>query len=191
MRLSIDKQRDAIEKQRDATRKQAETVGTRLKLGSIPALADPVIADCDPLGDEIIAPLVETNAKSQQLKPELLRAVMEQESAYRPCAVSGKGAEGLMQLMPATAEEFGVHDIFDPKENVAAGARLLKQLVDKYNGDLPKALAAYNAGPAAVDQASGIPDIQETKNYVDAILKKLEPTRTVPPNTQTPKPIEN
>ena len=191
MRLSIDKQREAVEKQREAARKQAEAVGTRLKPGNIPAIVDPVEADCDPLADEVIAPLVDTNARAQQVKPELLRAVMEQESGYRPCAVSGKGAQGLMQLMPATAQQFGVNDIFDPKENVAAGAKLLKQLVDKYNGDLAKALAAYNAGAAAVDQAGGIPDIQETKDYVDAILKKLGSTPAAPPSIPTPKPIGN
>ena len=134
---------------------------------------------------------IETTAKAQDVKPELLRAVMEQESAYRPCAVSSKGAQGLMQLMPATAQELGVIDPFDPKENISAGAKFLKQLMDKYAGDLPKALGAYNAGPANVDQAGGVPDIPETKNYVDAILKKMGITRTAPPNIPMPKPIEN
>lgn len=148
-------------------------------------------ADCEPLADSVIAPLINANAKSQDVKPELLRAVIEQESGYRPCAVSAKGAQGLMQLMPATAQDLGVKDPFDPKENVAAGAKFLKQLVDKYKGDLPKALGAYNAGSATVDQTGGVPDIQETKDYVDAILKKLGITRTAPQNTPTPKPIGN
>ncbi len=193
MRKSIEKQRSAIGKQRDAARKQAELAGATMTPGNMPPVFGNarVLADCDPLADTVLNPLIEDNAKSQAVKPELLRAVMEQESGYRPCAISRKGAEGLMQLMPATAQEFGVADAFDPKENVAAGAKLLKQLVDKYGGDLAKALAAYNAGQAAVDQAGGIPDIQETREYVDAILKKMGSTPPAPPNIQMPKPIEN
>jgi soluble lytic murein transglycosylase-like protein len=96
-----------------------------------------------------------------------------------------------MQLMPETALELGVSDPFDPKESLSGGAKFLKQLMDKYKGDLSKALGAYNAGPKAVDLAGGIPDIQETKDYVDAILKKLGITRTVPPSDPTPKPTGN
>jgi soluble lytic murein transglycosylase-like protein len=75
--------------------------------------------------------------------------------------------------MPDTAEQLAVHDVFDPKENIEAGAKYLKQLLDKYKGDLKLALGAYNAGPTTVDQAGGIPDIPETRDYVDSILKKL------------------
>ena len=78
-----------------------------------------------------------------------------------------------MQLMPSIAEQFAVRDVFDPKQNVEAGAKYLKQLFDKYKGNLGLALAAYNAGPASVDEAKGIPEIPETRNYVDAILKFL------------------
>ena len=78
-----------------------------------------------------------------------------------------------MQLMPSTAQQFAVQDVFDPKQNVEAGAKYLRQLFDKYKGDLSLALAAYNAGPTAVDQAKGIPEIPETRNYVEAILKSL------------------
>ena len=194
MRAALEKQRASIEKQKEAVRKQAESLGTWTKPGdpppSISAGANPLQANCPPLADSEIAPIIESNAKVQQVQPELLRAVIEQESGLRPCAVSSKGAQGLMQLMPATSQDFGVHDPFDVKENVAAGAKYLKQLMDKYNGDLSKALGAYNAGPAAVDQAGGVPDIQETKDYVEAILKKLA-TRTAPPNSPTPKPIGN
>jgi soluble lytic murein transglycosylase-like protein len=195
MRISLEKQRASVEKQREAVRKQAESAGAQLIPGNpLPPMgpdSPPPQADCEPLADAVVAPLIETTAKAQDVKPELLRAVMEQESAYRPCAVSSKGAQGLMQLMPATAQELGVIDPFDPKENISAGAKFLKQLMDKYAGDLPKALGAYNAGPANVDQAGGVPDIPETKNYVDAILKKMGITRTAPPNIPMPKPIEN
>lgn len=120
-----------------------------------------------------ITPIVDAAAQGNQLKSALIRGVIEQESGGRACAISAKGARGLMQLMPATIEQFQVSDPFDPKQNVEAGAQFLKQLLDKYKGELALALAAYNAGPAAVDQANGIPDIQETKDYVSAILKKM------------------
>jgi soluble lytic murein transglycosylase-like protein len=195
MRASIEKQRASIQKQRDAIRKQAESAGAWLKPGDPPrpiGFDSPALqADCEPLADAVMAPLIETNAKTHEVKPELLRAVIEQESGYRPCAVSSKGAQGLMQLMPETSQELGVKDPFDPKENVSAGARFLKQLVDKYQGDLSKALGAYNAGSAAVDQAGGVPEIQETQDYVDSILKKLGITRTDPPSSPTPKPTGN
>jgi soluble lytic murein transglycosylase-like protein len=195
MRLSIAKQRAAIEVQRTAILKQAESAGARLIPGSpMPPMAfdAPVLqADCDPLADAVMAPLIEDNAKVHEVKPELLRAVIERESGFRPCAVSSKGAQGLMQLMPETSQELGVKDPFDPKQNVSAGAKFLKELMDKYQGDLSKALGAYNAGASAVDQAGGVPEIQETKDYVDAILKKLGIKPPVPPSIQMPKPIEN
>ena len=84
------------------------------------------------------------------------------------------GARGLMQIMPDTAGDLNLKDVFDPKENIAAGSKYLKQLLDKYKGDNKLALAAYNAGSAAVDAANGVPDIQETRDYVDAILKKIK-----------------
>jgi soluble lytic murein transglycosylase-like protein len=109
---------------------------------------------------------------------KLLRAVAAQESGLRPCAVSEKGAQGLMQLMPDTAAEYSVEDPLDPEASLAAGAAFLRALLERYKGDLPRALAAYNAGPEIVDK-SGIPDIPETRSYIDAITdlvgtKKLE-----------------
>jgi soluble lytic murein transglycosylase-like protein len=96
-----------------------------------------------------------------------------------------------MQLMPATAEQFAVDDPFEPAANLGAGAKFLRQLLDKYGGDLSLALAAYNAGPAAVDEVKGIPDIQETRDYVETILGKVGVKRLDPPSIPTPKPIEN
>ncbi len=142
---------------------------------ALAAAAPQVVADCDPLPPAEIAPIVDGAAQRNQIDTALLRGVIDQESAGRPCAVSQKGARGLMQLMPATVEQFAVTDAFDPKQNVDAGARFLKQLLDKYKGDLSLTLAAYNAGPSTVDQANGIPEIQETKDYVDSILKKVKP----------------
>ena len=147
--------------------------------------------DCDPLADSLAAPIIEEAAKTHKVEAKLLRAVIDQESAFRPCAVSPKGAKGMMQLMPDTAQELGVADPFDAKQNILAGAKYLKQLLDKYKGDLPQALGAYNAGANAVDQSGGVPNIQETKDYVKAIMEKLKPSRTEPPPIPPPKPIAN
>ena len=127
-------------------------------------------APCPPLPQDKVASLVDQAAGREDLDADLLRSVMKQESGFRPCAVSSKGAMGLMQLMPATAYQFGVLDTFDPVENVNAGARFLKQLLSRYNGDVLKAVSAYNAGPARVDAADGIPPIPETLDYVNRIL---------------------
>jgi soluble lytic murein transglycosylase-like protein len=123
--------------------------------------------------DEQVSPLIESAAKARQLPAKLLRAVIEQESGFHACAVSEHGAQGLMQLMPATAEQYKVQDAFDPKENISAGAAFLRALLDKYKGDLPLALSAYNAGPEMVDKISAIPDVPETRAYVEAIVDKV------------------
>lgn len=138
---------------------------------------------CDPVPEIDLAPIVADTAEREGLDPRLLTAVIQQESAFRPCAVSQKGAQGLMQLMPATAEQFGVKDSFDIQENIGAGAKLLKGLLTRYTGDLSLALGAYNAGPGKVDEAGGVPAIPETTNYVREILRKLAtpPTDPKPP----------
>jgi hypothetical protein len=167
---SLAKQRAAAALQREAARKQAELLPLEPLIHHDMEPAEP---ECDPIEDAAVNPVIESAAKANELQPDLLRAVMRQESQFYPCAVSEKGARGLMQLMPSTAEQFAVQDVFDPKQNVEGGAKYMKQLFDKYKGNLGLALAAYNAGPAAVDDAKGIPDIPETRNYVDAILKML------------------
>lgn len=130
-------------------------------------------ANCDPLPKTRVEELIAKAAEKESVKPELVREVMQRESGFRPCAVSVAGAQGLMQLMPATAEQFGVKDPFDPEQNVAAGTRFLKQLLERYKGDVALTLAAYNAGPGTVDQAGGVPGISETQNYVREILKRI------------------
>jgi len=129
---------------------------------------------CQPLPKALVGSYIEGLAEREGLTPDLLRAVIDKESGYRPCVVSKKGAMGLMQLMPTTAAEFGVRNPFDPVENLDAGARLLKKLVKRYGGDLALALGAYNAGSSRVDSAGGIPKIPETVDYVSDILEKLE-----------------
>lgn len=187
----MEKQRASLEIQRQSVQRQAASAAAWLVPWG-PAPEIPVAdAICDPVPDAVVEPLIESAAKTQQVEPKLLRAVIEQESAFRACAVSPKGAKGLMQLMPAKIEELEVRDPFDPKESIEGGARFLKQLLERYKGDLPQALGAYNAGPAAVDQAGGVPNILETRGYVDAILQKMGLTRTVQPSSPKPKPTGN
>jgi len=192
-------QRAAIAQQRAAIRVQAEALGLWLlplteATGSKPSAADPVEPPgCDPLGESVVKPLLEDAAKRLGLDSRLLRALMRQESAFRPCAVSAKGAQGLMQLMPDTAAELGIVNPFDPAENVDGGARYLKQLLEKYKGDVPQALGAYNAGPKTVDESGGVPNVDETRQYVDAVLAEagLKPAApeakpATPPATSAP-----
>jgi soluble lytic murein transglycosylase-like protein len=110
----------------------------------------------------------------------LLRSMMAAESSFEPQAVSPKGAIGLMQLMPATAQDLGA-DPYDPAQNVDAAARYLRDLLDKYHGGLRHALAAYNAGPAVVDKYNGIPPFRETINYIYRIEKAYTADAATPP----------
>jgi soluble lytic murein transglycosylase-like protein len=136
-----------------------------------PALAAaPIVAATQPSPGE----LADAAADKYHLPRKLVRSVMRAESGFQPGAISPKGAIGLMQLMPATAQSLGV-DPHDPVQNVDAGARYLRSLLEKYDGYLWPALAAYNAGPAAVDRYKGIPPYRETVHYVwkiDQILNK-------------------
>lgn len=179
--------RESIETQMKSVALQRQSIGANRSREMVVA-APP---DCEPLPEATVTPLVEGVAKTRQLPAKLLSAVIAQESGFRPCAVSKKGAQGLMQLMPATAEQFAVEDPFEPKSNLEAGAKFLRQLIEKYKGDLSLALAAYNAGPAAVDEVKGIPDIKETRDYVESILGKVGLKRIDLPNIPMPKPIEN
>ena len=118
--------------------------------------------------------LISKMAAQKGVDPHLVCAVVEVESNYDAEAVSHKGAKGLMQLMPDTASDLGVEDVFHPEQNLAAGMSHLKALIEKYRGDLELALAAYNAGEAAVKRYGGVPPYQETRNYVRKVLEAYE-----------------
>lgn len=113
--------------------------------------------------------LIRQAARRHRIEAPLVKAVMAAESAFDPTAVSRAGAQGLMQLMPATARHLGVTDPFAVHQNIHGGARYLRQMLDRY-GDVSRALAAYNAGPSAVDRYNGIPPYRETRTYVRRVL---------------------
>jgi soluble lytic murein transglycosylase-like protein len=113
--------------------------------------------------------LIHATALKYKVPPALVKAVIAAESAFDPLAVSHRGAQGLMQLMPDTAAGLGVENPFEPRENVRGGVNYLKEMLDRF-GDVRSAVAAYNAGPAAVDRYGGIPPYRETRDYVDRVL---------------------
>jgi soluble lytic murein transglycosylase-like protein len=169
MRASLDLQVASVRKQANLSPQIEQAF---FVIAPVEAAAAPGFG-CDPLPPMRVGKLVEDASRRSGVSADLLRAVMLEESAFRPCAVSDKGARGLMQLMPAAMEDFGVTDAFDPEQNVSAGAALLKQLLGRYGGDLNRVLGAYNAGPARVDAADGVPAFPETLRYVDRILGRL------------------
>jgi len=165
-------------------RLEGEMVFLELKGGGevgVP-LATIVGAVPDEVLDEIAAggdlhALAAEAARRHGLDPALVHAVVAVESSFRPDAVSPKGAQGLMQLMPPTAASLGVADPFDAASNLDGGTRHLGALLARYNGDLKKALAAYNAGEGAVEQYRGVPPYRETRAYVSKVLKRYRKAR--------------
>lgn len=112
-----------------------------------------------------------------QIDPDFINSVIRAESGFHQNAVSRKGAQGLMQLMPGTASQLGVKNAFDPHANVEGGTKYLRELLEKYNYDVPKALAAYNAGSRRVDQYHGIPPYYETQTYIARIIRDFNRTK--------------
>ena len=122
-----------------------------------------------------------------RLDPDLVNSVIKAESGFNVRAVSPKGAQGLMQLMPGTASQLGVPNAFDPQANVEGGTRYLRELLERYNFDLVKALAAYNAGPQRVEQFGGVPPYYETRAYVARIVKDFNKKKIAQGKTVAPQ----
>lgn len=134
-----------------------------------PAPADSLPTTKSPESASLLSIIADASAHSQ-IDADFIAAVIRAESGGNPRAVSRKGAQGLMQLMPQTADALGVRNSFDPAENVDGGVRYLRELLVQYNGDVAKALAAYNAGPHRVQQYAGVPPYRETHAYVARII---------------------
>jgi hypothetical protein len=162
-----------------------EVVGsaTRLYLGADrDGYVDVPTEDIDRFEQDLSIPVAGPSSQSMNevinavsgrhhLDPDLINSVIHAESGFNPRAVSRKGAQGLMQLMPLTASRLGVVDAFDPSDNLEGGTRYLRELLERYNFDLIKALAAYNAGPQRVEQYHGVPPYYETQTYVARIIR--------------------
>jgi hypothetical protein len=125
--------------------------------------------------------MIDRIADEQGVESQLVHSVIRAESNYNPGAVSPKGAQGMMQLIPSTARRFGVANSLDPKENVEGGVKYLRFLLDYYKGDYAKAIAAYNAGENAVDKYKGVPPFAETQNYVSQVARNLKSARQAAP----------
>jgi soluble lytic murein transglycosylase-like protein len=158
----------SLEKQAASARVQAQAAaGSAIGRGTSSETA------CSPLSEAEIGKLIDEVSQTEHIDAAILREVARQESSLRPCPVPPKGAEGLTQLVPATQAPPQVRDPFDPRQSLEASAKLLKQLLERYHGDVSLALSAYHAGVGKVDRSGGIPDIPESKKYVLAILGHL------------------
>jgi soluble lytic murein transglycosylase-like protein len=164
MQASIQQQKASVQKQVEAMRQIPPPSPPRTSVAT---------ENCAPIAEPELARMIDSVARTENVDPTLVREVARQESGFHACAVSPKGAEGLMQLMPATQLSLDVRNPFDAQESLSAGAKLLKQLLERYNGDLKLALSAYNAGPTRVDQSAGIPAIPETQGYVSNIVGRM------------------
>jgi soluble lytic murein transglycosylase-like protein len=171
MAASIEKQRASVEQQIKSIQFPVPPAPSAIPPSF--RVPPPVAYACEPVAQPELSKMIDSVAREHSVDAALVREVARQESGFRPCAVSPKGAEGLMQLMPSTQAQLDVHDPFNPQESLSAGARLLKQLLDRYHGDLALALSAYNAGMTRVDRTFSVPEIPETKDYVADILGRL------------------
>lgn len=175
---ALDQQRRSLFEQRASLKRQMGDAGFAAALattfyGTVRPLNTLNAPACPPLQTDEREDLIAAAARREAIEPSLLRAVMHRESGFRPCAVSVKGALGLMQLMPATLAEFHVSNPFDPAQSVHAGAALLRNLLEKYAGDLKLTLAAYNAGSSRIDNTDPDNYPAETKSYIADILAEL------------------
>jgi hypothetical protein len=159
----------------------AGAVGARASARPASAAEDSAPPATSPHLNQMIGEL----ARRHGISPALVKAVVTVESAFDPKAVSAKGARGLMQLMPGTAADLGVDDVYDPRGNLDGGIRHLRGLLDRYHGDVRLALAAYNAGEEAVRRHGGIPPYDETRQYVRRVLDQYERWQRAAPENPT------
>jgi soluble lytic murein transglycosylase-like protein len=143
---------------------QTHTVTTR------PFYIRSVAPSCNPFNQTLFEPHIRFACRQYGIDYNLVKAVINAESAFDPAAISPKGAMGLMQLMPGTSRDLGVMNPFDPTQNIDGGVRYLRFLMDRFNNNVVLALAAYNAGPEAVQKHNGVPPYQETRDYVQRVL---------------------
>jgi len=148
-----------------------EAVPEEAPLHLMPEASDKLVNHPRALNKVDLNELVKTASGTYRLDPDLVNSVIRAESGFNVRAVSPKGAQGLMQLMPQTSSQLGVQNAFDPQSNVEGGTRYLRELLERYNFDLIKALAAYNAGPQRVEQYGGVPPYYETKAYIARIVR--------------------
>jgi soluble lytic murein transglycosylase-like protein len=169
------------------------------------ALEPGVVAAQDPAVTQDLIAMIDRIADEQGVETHLVHSVIRAESNYNAAAVSPKGALGIMQLIPATARRFGVSNLFDAQDNIRGGVRYLRFLLDYYQNDYAKTIAAYNAGESAVDKYNGVPPFAETQNYVYQVARNLKAARdrsvnseafinknqeTAGNETETPRPIQ-
>ena len=153
-----------------AERRIGELSGTGAPRGVSPSRPVGSAAAFDAAVSRNIDELVRSAARTAGVDPALVAAVARTESNFDATARSPAGAAGLMQLMPATAQAVGVENPYDPAQNVRGGARYLRELLDRFGGDVRRAVAAYNAGPGAVERAGGVPPFAETRRYVERVM---------------------
>jgi soluble lytic murein transglycosylase-like protein len=175
----------------------AEITGYEKDL-TLPAPPGPATSASAPFASVKIGPakpvlplnqVVDSASAAYHLDPDLVNSVIHAESGFNTHAVSPKGARGLMQLMPGTANQLGVNDAFDPQANVTGGSRYLRELLERYNFDLVKALAAYNAGPERVERYQGVPPFRETRAYVARIVHEYNAKKTAQEKAAKQKPV--
>lgn len=148
--------------------------------GALPERSIPARRQGDPLfcrveeAERPFHPIILEAASRYEVDPALVKAIILAESEYNPHAISKKGARGLMQLMPRTAQDLGVEDIFDPEHNINGGVKYFKRLLDRFDGDLKLALAAYNAGSGKVRKYQGVPPFKATRYYIDNVFRYYE-----------------
>ena len=175
-----------IEVRPDGTKVMVNT-GAAVREAAAPASAVPAAAAQPAVAHDRWGPLIQEHSELHGLDPRLVQAVVEVESAYRPRARSRKGAMGLMQLMPGTAAQLAVDDPYDPEQNLRGGVAYLAEMMNRF-GSLELALAAYNAGPEAVERHRGVPPYRETRDYVARVLRLYDGREPDPNAAAAPPP---